>query len=186
MSKSSGSWPAHLTHTHLFLVLRTPGCLFAHCQVAACVARRLFLMQSHPWDPALLLARWQADLPGVGDPYAVDTSMLRVLAIPVPANVNETGSTGAAEVGNEATSTTDPQPPRVLWKYVPADGLPPDDPAQAIETLFRHKPRWTEAELLPYLERYATAARPATDLLARFTKAEGRVADTPDKYVVQR
>ena len=111
------------------------------------------------------MARWQTDLPGVGDTYEVSTDMLRGLAI--PQEENETGER--------------------FWMYLPADqiielGNPKDATisvndetlkertARAFEYLFESRDKWTLDELQPYLDVITdTTAISQADLLLQYT-----------------
>lgn len=123
------------------------------CQVAACVARHLFLLQTEPWEETLFFSRWQGLLPGDGQ---VDASMLRGVAVPIV----ESSSSPDADV-------------EIFWKYLPVEGLS-QNVREGIDELFRSKPKWTRDELEPYLQRYASGDQSMStsiaDLLLRYTK----------------
>jgi hypothetical protein len=117
-------------------------------QVARWVARRLFSLQSTPWEETLLLARWQSQIPGVGDAYQVSIRMLKGLAV-----------------------VSDGEQER-FWKYLPADQiLQQGEPDKAFEALFEWKEKWLLDEMQPYLDVIMDAtAVPRDDLLVRYTK----------------
>ena len=117
-------------------------------QVARWVARRLFSLQSSPWEETLLLARWQSQIPGVGDAYQVSTRMLKGLAV-----------------------VSDGEQER-FWKYLPADQiLQQGEPHKAFAALFEWKDKWLLDEMQPYLDVIMDAtAVSRDDLLVRYTK----------------
>jgi hypothetical protein len=117
-------------------------------KVASVVARRLFLLQTTPWEETLLLARWQTELPGVGLSYTVETSMLRGLAV----------------------DSIDEENDDKLWKYLPPESLPLE-PDTGFVALFAAKEKWLLDDLQPYLDRWADSSSLSHgDLLLRFTK----------------
>jgi hypothetical protein len=113
-------------------------------KVAVCVVRRLFLRQTSPWEETLLLSRWQSELPGVGETYKVDVSMLYGVAVCIPTE-------------NER-----------YWKYLPLEALPVE-PSVGIPELLALKPKWLLAELESYLDRWADGCL-VGDLILRYTK----------------
>ena len=120
-------------------------------KVAAIVARQLFQRQKSPWEESLFMARWQAELPGVGQDYTVEPCMLKGVAIRI-ANHDEENS-------------------ETYWKYLPADAVSLDA-ATGFAAIFAIKETWRLEELEPYLDYWADAAGCAHgDLLLMFTRA---------------
>lgn len=95
-------------------------------QVAVCVAKRLLVKQSQPWDCQLFVSRWMTQVPGTA---RVDETMLHGMAVKC-----------LDEGGND------------VFQYLPVDALPLQDPAAYFQTLFATKEAWTEAELTPYIQ----------------------------------
>jgi len=96
------------------------------------VARRLFALQSTPWEESLFMTRWQTQLPGVGSTYTVLTDYLRGLAVmretfgdnnigsktrPIQHNDDD-----ERNGGGDRQSTGQDTGER-FWKFMPADEL---------------------------------------------------------------
>jgi len=90
------------------------------------------------------VARWQSELPGLGDSYQVDLAMLRGVAVD--------------------TSTAEGER---FWKYLPVESLP-SEPSAGFEVLFALKEKWLLEDLKPYLHRWVDGE--PTDMLLRYTK----------------
>jgi hypothetical protein len=136
-------------------------------KVAAIVARRLFQQQTAPWEESLLLARWQAEVPGVGEVYAVDSSMLRGMAVRIA------GSTSTHQ-------ESDGEQCYYYWKYLPPESLPLD-PTAGFAALFAVQDQWLLDDLQPYLDRWSDASGSSPgSLILQYTKtvAEERDGET--------
>jgi hypothetical protein len=146
-------------------------------QVAGWAARRLFSIQPAPWEETLFLARWQTQVPGVGDTYNVSTSMLKGLAIQHfqrQSGGDEDESfwiyLPAAQIMNTATTASNDQDDdeaRTMTQLLE------ERTSQSFDTLFEKKAGWLLEELQPYLDAIVDAtAISQTDLLAQYTLIE--------------
>ncbi|EEC44447.1 predicted protein [Phaeodactylum tricornutum CCAP 1055/1] len=152
-----------------------PRTVLTVSKVARLVARRLFQMQTAPWEERRFLARWQSELPGVGHIYAVHVAMLRGLAIR-----NEGSSTERSVSDRTSTATV---PEEATWRYLAADQVvvrshEHADPTTTgyptesyFDVLFQTQSLWTLDALQPYLDYLVVeTATTQADLLLRHTK----------------
>jgi Sister chromatid cohesion protein Dcc1 len=133
-------------------------------KVAVWAARRLFTMQTAPWEQQAFLAKWQSQMPGVGKVYTVRGSMLRGIAV-------------ASQHSATSEQNDDDQ---YCWLYLPRDKLLPINDAAGtaaaasyyMAQLFAAKERWELSELQPYLEylQDLTGIKSQADILLQYTK----------------
>lgn len=135
-------------------------------QVAVCVAKRLMLRQSQPWDCQVFETKWLAQLPGITSRQSVNPGMLHGVA------VRRTLEDGAD-----------------VYQYFPAEALPSSDPAAFFAALFQAKDAWTEEEIAPYLECLELEWGMApSEWLLRFSAQETTSGDdgVVTKYVAKK
>ena len=167
-------------------------------QVAQWVARRLFSLQTAPWEETLFLSRWQTELPGVGDEYQVSTDMLRGLAICHTQNVQNDDDEEEEDDEEDNKNSIRER----FWMYLPANQImhsptttssrgsarksrssrQEDDgdesttameraTRRAFDLLFEWKNRWLLDELEPYLQAVMDATGTSqANLLVLYTR----------------